>query len=305
MNTRIYEYLMAVAEYKNISQAEQQCFISQPALTQHIKKLEKQLGTPVFEKKGKHLVPTRQGEIFLTAARRMLKIEQETMEHIEKLRQDTPADYKIFVDIDMRNLLIEQILPKFRKACPGLKPTLVSGSIHTAWDYLDSRCVDAGVFPLHGDSPSHIDCVSVEHSEYILLLPPKHSAAEYFSVHGVDMQLLQKETFILNQEFSFFHDLQWQILNFYQLIPSQILYTHSLKSTVQMVLEKRGVAFFPNTIMPFLPPSCTACSFNPPWRFQYVVAYAKKYGLNNYHTQLANLLIAHYKQFHILPAKTV
>ena len=54
MNTRIYEYLMAVAEYKNISQAAQQCFISQPALTQHIKKLEKQLGTPVFEKKGKH-----------------------------------------------------------------------------------------------------------------------------------------------------------------------------------------------------------------------------------------------------------
>lgn len=51
MNTRIYEYLMAVAEYKNISQAAQQCFISQPALTQHIKKLEKQLGTPVFEKK--------------------------------------------------------------------------------------------------------------------------------------------------------------------------------------------------------------------------------------------------------------
>lgn len=53
MNTRIYEYLMAVAEYKNISQAAQQCFISQPALTQHIKKLEKQLGTPVFEKKRK------------------------------------------------------------------------------------------------------------------------------------------------------------------------------------------------------------------------------------------------------------
>ena len=62
--------------------------------------------------------------------------------------------------------------------------------------------------------------------------------------------------------------------------------------------ERRAVAWTS-------PPSCTACSFNPPWRFQYVVAYAKKYGLNNYHTQLANLLIAHYKQFHILPAKTV
>ena len=50
MNTRIYEYLLAVAEYKNISQAARSCFISQPALTQHIKKLERQLGTPLFEK---------------------------------------------------------------------------------------------------------------------------------------------------------------------------------------------------------------------------------------------------------------
>ena len=299
MNTKIYEYLLAVAEYKNISRAAQHCFISQPALTQHIKKLERSLGAVLFEKNGNNqLIPTRQGEIFLTTAGRMLKIEEETMSRIEKLRQDTPVAYRIFVDIDMRNLLIEQILPKLLHVCPGLQPTLVCGDTRTAWDYLDSRSVDAGVFPLYGEYPSSMDCVSVEHSEYILLLHADHPAADYFSLHGVDMQMLQNETFILNQEFSFFHDFQRQILDYHKFKPARILHSHSMRAAVQMVLDKQGAAFLPNTITSLLPSACRACSFNPPWRFRYVVAYAKKYGLNMYHTQMANLLMEHYRQFH-------
>lgn len=64
MNTRIYEYLLAVAEYKNISQAARSCFISQPALTQHIKKLERQLGTPLFEKRAVNWFPPLRGRSF-------------------------------------------------------------------------------------------------------------------------------------------------------------------------------------------------------------------------------------------------
>lgn len=86
MNTRIYEYILAAAEQKNITKAAESCYISQPALTQHIKKLEKQLEITLFEKSGNTLVPTRQGEIFLTTARRMLQIEQETLQRIEQLK---------------------------------------------------------------------------------------------------------------------------------------------------------------------------------------------------------------------------
>lgn len=297
MNTRIYRYLLAVADCKNISQAAQSCFISQPALTQHIKKMENQLGVSLFERKGNQMLPTAQGEIFLTTARRMLKLEQETLARIEELRQDTPVTYRIFVDIEMRNLLIEQILPKFLDTYPKVKPSLIAGDVQTAWDYLGSRFADVGVFPLYGECPPAIDCISVEHSEYILLLPSGHPAADYFSAHGVDMQMLREETFILNQEFSSFYGLQQQILSYYHFSPARILHTHSMRSTVQMVLEGRGVSFFPNTIMPLLPVSCRACSFNPPWRFQYVAAYARSQGLNMYHTRLANLLMEHYGQF--------
>lgn len=87
MNTRIYEYIVAVADCGNITRAAKQCFISQPALTQHIKKLEKQYGITLFEKKDGFLVPTKQGELVITTARRMHQVERETLLRIAELKK--------------------------------------------------------------------------------------------------------------------------------------------------------------------------------------------------------------------------
>ncbi len=91
MNTKIYEYMIAVAEQKNITNAAKQCYVSQPALSQHIKNLESQLGVTLFEKTKGAVIPTRQGEVFLTTARRMLQIEQETLKRIEQLKLNLPG----------------------------------------------------------------------------------------------------------------------------------------------------------------------------------------------------------------------
>lgn len=298
MNTRIYEYIIAVAEHRNITKAAEQCFISQPALTQHIKKLENQFGFPLFEKCGKNLIPTKQGEVFLTTARRMLQIEQETLTQIEELKKNTPQCYRIFSDIITRNLLIEQIWPKFQTQYPNLKLSLLTGNGDDAWEYLDKQMVDVGIFPYHGSIPAAIDWVSIEKSEYYLLLPPGHPAVPLFSRYGIDFQMIKEETFILNQPYTFFSSLEQKILDYYHILPSQILYSHSMNAIPQMVSNGRGISFFPANMLPFSQAYCAAFSFSPAWLFQYVVAWRKSNGLNAYNGLFAQLLMQHYSQFH-------
>ena len=48
MNSRIYEYLLAIEEEQNISRAAARCLLSQPALSQQLKIFEEKLGFPVF-----------------------------------------------------------------------------------------------------------------------------------------------------------------------------------------------------------------------------------------------------------------
>lgn len=47
MDTKIIEYVIAISEEKSISKAAERLYITQPALSQRLKKLEEELGTPL------------------------------------------------------------------------------------------------------------------------------------------------------------------------------------------------------------------------------------------------------------------
>ena len=51
MNLRQIENILTIAEEKNITKAAEKLYISQPALNQQLLNLEKELGTPLFQRK--------------------------------------------------------------------------------------------------------------------------------------------------------------------------------------------------------------------------------------------------------------
>lgn len=59
------KYFRIIAETENISKATQQLFIAQPSLSQTLKRLEDELGVPLFDRKGKKITLNKAGRIFL------------------------------------------------------------------------------------------------------------------------------------------------------------------------------------------------------------------------------------------------
>ena len=54
MDTSIFRYVLEVEKYRNITQAAKRLFISQPALTKQLNKLEKELGFSPFDRTGRN-----------------------------------------------------------------------------------------------------------------------------------------------------------------------------------------------------------------------------------------------------------
>ena len=64
--------LLKVSELKSYTKAAQQLSITQPAVSQHIKALEQELGVRIFERINGQLVVTKQGEEVVNARRKCL-----------------------------------------------------------------------------------------------------------------------------------------------------------------------------------------------------------------------------------------
>src|SRR5437763_9974941 len=65
-------YFCAIAETGSFSRAAQQSHVSQPSLSQQIRKLEDELGTRLFDRLGRTVRLTEPGRAFLPRARAVL-----------------------------------------------------------------------------------------------------------------------------------------------------------------------------------------------------------------------------------------
>src|SRR4051794_34687879 len=74
LDLRAVRYFIAVAEEPHFGRAAARLFISQPALSKQIQRLEEQLGGPLFVRDTRHVELTTRGQSFLIDARELLRL---------------------------------------------------------------------------------------------------------------------------------------------------------------------------------------------------------------------------------------
>lgn len=73
MEFRQVEHFLAVVEHGGVVRAAAALHLAQPSLSQSIRSLERELGTPLFHRAGRGLVPTAAGEELLKPARQLIR----------------------------------------------------------------------------------------------------------------------------------------------------------------------------------------------------------------------------------------
>ena len=79
MTTRDMAYIVSIAEEQSITRAAAKMYMAQPALSQCVQKVEKELGVTIFHRQPNGVKLTAEGECFLEFAKKTLT-EQKTME---------------------------------------------------------------------------------------------------------------------------------------------------------------------------------------------------------------------------------
>lgn len=120
MELRQLRYFVKVAETLNFSEAAKALYVTQSTLSQQVRQLEAELGTPLFERSSHHVALTEAGSVILANARQALREAEMCAERINDINDLSTGTLNIGVTYSFSPILTETILT-FTKRYPRIK----------------------------------------------------------------------------------------------------------------------------------------------------------------------------------------
>ncbi|MBR0391605.1 MAG: LysR family transcriptional regulator [Oscillospiraceae bacterium] len=120
MNTKQLRYVLVLAHEGSFSKAAETLGISQPSLSQYIKKIEKEQGVTLFDRSNGNVRITDAGHAYIEVGRRMLDLEKQMERRFEDLSAFRSGSIVIGVSPHRCVHLMPEIVKRFHKLYPGL-----------------------------------------------------------------------------------------------------------------------------------------------------------------------------------------
>lgn len=127
---RHIRYFIAVAEELSFTRAAQRLFTSQPSLSEQVRNLEDEVGTPLLRRTKRSVELTDAGRVFLEEGRRVLEQAAHALSSARRVAERDARTIRIGFVPSAEVRVFPQVLPKLRQMFPGLH--IVLRSLDTA-----------------------------------------------------------------------------------------------------------------------------------------------------------------------------
>lgn len=245
MELRTAATFLRVAELQSFSKAAEQLGYSQAAVTVQIKQLEQELGTPLFERIGRHIKLTEHGAQFIPYAQELLKVAQKASTLMQD-HQEPTGKLRIGTAESLSISVLPPILLEFTRRCPRVETSIHTGLIPDLFHMVRQNNVDLLYFL---DKRTYFpEWVKVfERPEPIVFVA---SASHPFVGQGkLSLKKLLTQPMVLTEQgISYRYDLE-QILAAKNLELHPYLETGNTDLVVQMLLQHTGISFLPRYVV--------------------------------------------------------
>lgn len=233
-------FVVAVAKERNFRRASEKCFVSQPALSLAIKKLEDDLGVMIFERSRTDISPTPIGEKIIEQAIKALEEVNHIREIAKQGNNQLSGAFRLGLIYSVGPYLLPEIIPILRKTAPEMPLDIEENLTAQLENQLKNGVIDAAVIALPFDVAG-INTLPLYDEKYVVMVPIDHAWANRKSVAADE--LADENVLLLNSGHCYSH----QVL---QACPDlsrkgQVLQGNSLETIRNMVASNLGVTVLP------------------------------------------------------------
>lgn len=180
MELRQLSYVEAVVRHRHFTRAAEELHVAQSALSQQIRKLEAELGSALFERTSRRVVPTEAGEALAARARRVLGEVEAARGEVEQLRGLVRGQISIGALLPAGEVDVPGLLVRFSALHPGVDLALHAGTAADSIEGLRRDRIDLAFLLLSGESePGGLEVQHLGCEELVIAYPDgKAPAAE-------------------------------------------------------------------------------------------------------------------------------
>jgi DNA-binding transcriptional LysR family regulator len=141
-----HEVFYEVARQKSFSKASQVLYISQPAISKHIRSLEEYYRTKLFERKGIAIELTRAGKLLFDKLSEVKRIQEQTEFEISTINDVLQAkgDLKLGASTTVALYILPKVLSAFNQHYPKINISLLNRNSEIVMDALLNKDIDLG-----------------------------------------------------------------------------------------------------------------------------------------------------------------
>lgn len=249
MNDKDWQMLVTLAETKNLTQAALKLYVSQPALTQSLQRLEQQLGVPLFVRHNWGLTLTEHGEKAVLAAQKMLKLKRDLEADLST--PNTLVKGKILLGITnyLGSMLLAKLLPRYQRKFPNMEIEIIEASSDEMEEMIKTMKVDLGILhqPMH---PADFNMIPLSEHRFVAALSANHPLAKQKNP-PLDPAVLKHEPFVMLYSGQRIRQMCDSICRQCHFTPQIRMLTRSYETARNLAAAGVGVTFLPENYTRF------------------------------------------------------
>lgn len=265
------EYIYAVYQERSFSKAARRLLISQPSLSATVKRIENELGLPLFNRSTNPVSLTEAGEYYINFADKIMETEREMQEHFAALAGGALARLNVGSSMFFCSYVLPEVIEAFRARYANITATLSEGSSVALSERLREGALD---FLLEAEQldKNVFESVPWTAERIVLAVPASNPINEEFSEFrysfdemaaesmdaplkpAVPLERFAEEEFLILKKWNDIHRRSLAICKEAGFTPKVSMYLEQMMTAYYLVCEGRGIAFVRDTILDCLSP---------------------------------------------------
>jgi LysR family hydrogen peroxide-inducible transcriptional activator len=235
-------YLVALADHRHFGRAADACFVTQPALSNQIRELERRLGVTLVERSPRGVMLTASGHDAVDRARQALQTVDELVDHARARGDDLAGPLQIGVIPTMAPYLLPALVPVIAERYPAVELRLRELRTDELVSELRDGRLDLGLLALPIRDAPGLTSEALGRDPFLLAVATDHPLAGGRRPLGLDA--LEDYPVLLLEDG---HCLREQALEVCRVAgaKSRTVHDTSLATLVQIVASGDGVTLLP------------------------------------------------------------